>query len=158
MKLHFCGVNNSFHCIVSRDEERNHIDFETIVSPVEIKYSKENKTSKFFVFLHFSKPCSVNISSSITILQDRIFHSVKPEEPSRGRQYDDDPKSKYYHLNLINELEKLDILPPGMAIEDWTVSKNHLAKERNPGIQFKSSFKLQENKRTQNQRYETGLL
>lgn len=129
LNLHFCKGSKRFHCTVSRDANRQKKDLDTMSSPVEIKYKKS--VSKFYAFLNFPEDCSVNITPKIEVYAEVIAHTpVIEEEPSMFRRAENDPTSKYYHSNLINELEKMEIVPPSWDCSTISVTKHY----QNPKI------------------------
>lgn len=111
LNMHFCKGAKRFRCTVSRDPNRKAIELDTLVAPVEINYTKSKRVSKFYAFINFPESCSLNISPKISVLADPITHSQLPIEEPSYKQADNDPTSKYYHTNLISEIEKLEITP-----------------------------------------------
>ena len=114
LNLHFCKGSKRFRCTVSKDPNRKVVEIDTLNAPVEIKYTGDKRTSKFYAFINFQEECSLNITPKIYIIADPVVHSQREEEPSTYRKDENDPTSKYYHINLINELEKMEILPPSL--------------------------------------------
>lgn len=124
VKLHFCSGGKRFHLRVSKDPYQKQIDHETMVSPIDIKYAREKRTNKFYVSINFQNTCLVNITSEIRLLPKHYILSRKDPENMGGLLKHDDPTSKNYHTNLIYELEKMDILPPGLQSDLDQVAKS----------------------------------
>ena len=115
LNLHFCEGSKRFHCIVSRDSQRKEIDFDSVNSPIHIKYAYATRVPKFYAFLNFEKPCILNVTARIDLLPEKFLPSknIGDEDLSFNKREQNTLISKYYHTNLINELEKMEILPYG---------------------------------------------
>lgn len=122
VKLHFCSGGKRFYLRVSRDQTQKLIDYETMASPAEIRYEREKRIGKFYITINFQNACVVNVCSEVRLLPKQYLPSKKEEDPSSGKRPDDDPTSKNYHSNLIYELERMEILPPGMQSDSDSVA------------------------------------